>query len=70
MYNPYLYEKLAQARHQELLQEAGQQRLVAQMPRRHPQVMQHAARRFAAFMRLPFFARKVGQSTRMATGQL
>jgi hypothetical protein len=70
MYNPYLYEKLAQAHHHELLQEAGKQRMLAQLPRRHPQVMQNLARRLAAFMSLPFSSKKVGQSARMATGQL
>jgi hypothetical protein len=71
MYNPYLYEKLAQAHYQELVQEAEQQRMLAQLPRRHPQLMQNAARRLAAFlMSLPFPDKKVAQSARTATGQL
>ena len=71
MYNPYLYEKLAQAHRQELLQEAEQQRMLAQLPRRHPQLMQNVARRLAAFlMSLPFSAKKVEQPARTVTGQL
>ena len=71
MYNPYLYEKLAQAHYQELLQEAEQQRMLAQLPRRHPQLMQNVARRLAAFlMSLPFPTKKVVQSARTVTGQL
>jgi hypothetical protein len=70
MYNPYLYEKLAQTHRQELLQEAEQQRLLAQLPRRHPQVMQDLAGRLAAFMSLRFSSKKVERPARMATGQL
>jgi hypothetical protein len=50
MHNPYLYEKLAQAHRQELLQEAEQQRMLAQLPRRHPQLMQNIARQLVAFL--------------------
>jgi hypothetical protein len=71
MYNQYLYEKLTQAHHQELLQEAEQRRMLAQMPRRHPQLMQHVARRCVAFfMSLQFSTKKVKQSARTVTGQL
>jgi hypothetical protein len=71
MYNPYLYEKLAQAHYQELLQEAEQQRMLAQMPRRHPQLMQNVARWLAAFLvSLPVPGKKVVRSERMVTGQL
>lgn len=71
MLDPYLYEKLAQARYQELLHEAEQQRMLAQLPRRHPQLMQNVARRLAAFlMSLPFSAKKVKQSARTVTGEL
>jgi hypothetical protein len=71
MYNPYLYEKLAQAHRQELLQEAEQQRMLAQLPRRHSQLMQNVARRLAAFlMNLPFPAKKVEQPASTVTGQL
>ena len=71
MYNPYLYEKLANTHRQELLQEAKQQCLFAQMPRHHSQARQNPVRRLAAFlMRLPLSSKKVGQPARMATGQL
>lgn len=70
MYNPYIYEKLAHAHHQELLQEAEKQHMLAQLPRRHPRLIQNLARRLAAFMSLPFSAKKLGKSARMATGQL
>jgi len=71
MYNPYLYEKLAQAHYQELLQEAEQQRMLAQLPRRHPQLMQNVARRLAALlMSLLFPTKGVVQSARTVTGQL
>ena len=71
MFNPYLYDKLAQSHHQELLLEAEQQRMLAQLPRRHPQLMQNVTRRLAAFLlKLPISGKKVEQSTRSATGQL
>lgn len=71
MFNPYLYEKLAQSHHQELLQEAEQHRMLSQLPRRHPQLMQNVTRRLAAFLsRIPFSAKKVEQSMKSATGQL
>jgi hypothetical protein len=71
MCNPYLYEKLAQAHYQELLQEAEQQRMLAQLPRHQPQLMQHVTRRLAAFLTsLPFSTKKVEQPARRVTGQL
>jgi len=71
MYNPYLYEKLVQAHYQELLQEAEQQRMLAQLPRRHPRLMQNVARRLAAFlMSLLFSAKEVEQPARRVTGEL
>ena len=70
MYNPYIYEKLAQAHRQELLQEAEQQRMLAQLPRRHPQLIQNFARQLAAFMSLHFAAKKVARPAKVATGQL
>jgi hypothetical protein len=71
MHNPYLYEKLAQAHYQELLQEAEQQRMLAQLPRRHPQLMQNVTRRLAAFlMSLPFLTQKVEPPVRRVTGEL
>ncbi len=71
MFNPYLYEKLAQSHHQELLQEAEQQRMLSQLPRRHPQLLQNVTSRLAAFLlNRPISLKKVEHSTRSATGQL
>ena len=71
MFNPYLYDKLAQSHHQELLQEAEQQRMLSQLPRRHPQLMQKVTRRLAAVvLNFPISVKKVKLSTRSATGQL
>jgi hypothetical protein len=71
MYNTYLYKKLAQAHEKELIQEAEQQRTLAQLPRRHAQLMQNVTRRLAAFfMSPPFSTKKVEQSVRTITGQL
>ena len=71
MFNPYLYEKLTQSHRQELLQEAEQQRMFAQLPQRHPQLMQNVTRRLAAFfLKLSFSVKKAEQSTRPVTGQL
>lgn len=71
MSNPYINEKLAQAHYQELFHEAEQQRMLAQLPRRHPQLMGNVAGRLAAFlMSLPFSAKKMVQPARKATGQL
>jgi hypothetical protein len=67
MSNPYLYEKLAQAHYQELLHEAEQQRMLAQLPQSHPHLMQNVARQLAAFlMSLPFSTNKVVQPARKA----
>jgi hypothetical protein len=71
MYNPYLYDKLIQNHRQELLQEAEQQRMLAQLPRQHPQLMQNIASRFAAFFTsLQFSNNKLEQSARTVTGNL
>lgn len=71
MLHPHFYEKLAQVRYQELLQEAEQQRMLAQLPRRHPQLMQNVVRRLAALLKnLPFFAKKVELPVRRVTGEL
>ena len=60
MSNPYLYKKMVQAHHQELLYEAKQQRMAAQMPRHHTHLMWNIARRLAAFLvSLLFSANKV-----------
>ncbi len=71
MSNPYLYDKLVQAHYQELLHEAEQQRMLAQLPQRQPHLMRNVARRLAAFlMSLPFSTKKVVQPARKVTGQL
>ncbi|HEX6553738.1 MAG TPA: hypothetical protein VF026_13310 [Ktedonobacteraceae bacterium] len=71
MSNPYLYKKLAQAHYQELFHEAEQQRLLAQLPRRHPHLIHNVAGRLATFlMTLPFSIKKGVQPARKATGQL
>lgn len=43
MSNHYLYEKLAQARYQERLREAEQERMLAQLPRHHPHLVRNVA---------------------------
>jgi hypothetical protein len=71
MFNPYLYEMLTQAHSQELLHEAEQQRMLAQLPRRHPQLMRTIAQRFAAFlMSFSFITKKMEHSRKMVTGEL
>jgi hypothetical protein len=71
MSNPYLYEKLTQAHAQELLHEAEQQRMLAQLPQHHPQLMQNLARRLVAFLvSLSFSAKKVEHARRTVTGEL
>ena len=71
MSNPYLYKKLIQAHDQELLHEAEQQRMLAQLPRRQPHLMRNVVGRLAAFlMSLPFSSKKVVQPARKVTGQL
>ena len=45
--------------------------LLAQVPRRHPKLIQKVPRRLAAFlMSLPFTSKKVEQSANTVTGQL
>jgi hypothetical protein len=71
MFNPYLYEKLAQTHYQELLQEAEQQRMLIQLPRRHPHLIHTIIKQLATYrLTPPFFAKSVKQSTRTVTGQL
>ncbi len=69
MSNPYLHDKLVQAHSQELLHEAEQQRMLAQLPQRRPHLMRNVARQLAAFL-LPFSTKKMVQSARKVTGQL
>ena len=69
--SPYLYNKMLQQHDRELLQEAEQQRMLAELPRRQSSLKQYIARRLAAFRAsLPFSTRQVKQGTRTATGQL
>ena len=42
MPNPYLYEKMAQAHHEDLMRESARQRLLARLPR-HPRSMSRRA---------------------------
>ena len=71
MLHPHLYEKLAEVRYQELSREAEQQRMLAQLPRRHPQFMQNVIGQLIAFFKsLLFPANKMGQPARRVTGQL
>ena len=67
----YLYEKLAQAHYQELLHEAEQQRMLAQLPRRRPTLIQNVTRQLATFLKsLPFSDKKGEPSARTVSGQL
>jgi hypothetical protein len=71
MSNPYLNEKLAQAHYQELFHEAERQRMLAQLPRQHPNLMRNVAERLTAFLiSLPFSTKKGGPTTRKVTGEL
>jgi hypothetical protein len=71
MNNPYLYDKLIQNHRQELLREAEQRRMLAQLPRHHTQFMHDISRRFAAFfMNHQIFNKKMEHSARTVTGNL
>jgi hypothetical protein len=71
MSNPYLYEKLIQAHYQGLLHEAELQRMLAQLPQRHPHLIWHVVGRLTAFLiSLPFSAKKAVPLARKVTGQL
>jgi DNA-binding transcriptional regulator YbjK len=69
MLHPDIYEKLVQAHYQELLHEAEQQHMLAQLPRRHPQLLQNVARRFTAFF-TNLFVKKVERLERAITRPL
>ncbi len=69
-YNPYLYEKLAQAHHQELLREAEQQRLVARLSHRSPSMIGTVVSRLRAFLVRSAPAKPAGLHVRAATGKL
>ena len=69
--NPYLYNKMAQQHVRELVQEAEQQRMLAELPHYHSPLMHYVARRLAAFrVSLPFSTKHIKQEARTATGQL
>ena len=69
--NLYLYNKMLQQHERELLQEAEQQRMLAELPRHQASLKKYTAGRLAAFgVSLPFSTRQVKQGTRTATGQL
>jgi hypothetical protein len=71
MYHPYLQEQVAHAHHQELLREAEQQRLLQQLPRRHPHLVQAMIARWNAFLTtLPGSARQAESQVRTVTGKL
>jgi hypothetical protein len=71
MYNPYLYDKLVQNHRQELLQEAEQRRMLAQLPQHQTKMMQNFANRFAAFVTgFHLSNKRVEKSPRMVTGKL
>jgi hypothetical protein len=71
MLHPDIYDKLTQAHHHDLFHEAEQQRMLAQLPRRHPQLLQSVARRFVAFFtNPPFFVKKVERLERAITRPL
>jgi hypothetical protein len=70
-YNPYLYEKLAQAHHQELLREAEQQRLVARLSHRSPSMLGTVVSRLRAFLVVRSAPAKPAElHVRAATGKL
>ena len=69
--NLYLYNKMLQQHDRELLQEAEQQRMLAELPRRQSSLKKYIAGRRTAFrVSLPFSNRQVKQGARTATGQL
>ena len=69
--NLYLYNKMLQQRDRELLQEAKQQRMLAELPRRQSSLKKYIAGRLAAFrVSLPLSTRQGKQGARRATGQL
>jgi hypothetical protein len=69
--NPYLYHKMVQQHDRELVREAEQQRMLAELPHFQSPLIQYVARRFAAFrVRLLFFTKHMKQEARTATGQL
>ena len=71
MYHPYLQEQVARAHYQELVREAEQQRLLQQLPRRHPRLMQVMIARWNALLTaLLRLAKQVEPHMRTTTGEL
>jgi hypothetical protein len=69
--NLYLYNKMLQKHDRELLQEAEQQRMLAELPRRHSSLKKYVAGRRAALrVSLPFSTRQGEPGARTATSQL
>ena len=69
--NLYLYNKMLQQHERELLQEAEQQRMLAELPLRQSSLKKYVAGQLAALrVSLPFSTRQVKQGARTATGQL
>lgn len=69
-YNPYLYEKFAQAHRQELLREAEQHRLLARLSPRDPGMIDSVVSRLRAFLVRPVSANPAELQRRTATGKL
>ena len=71
MYHPFLQEQVAYAHKQELLREAEQQRLLQQLPRQHPRLVQAMIARWNAFLTaLPRSPKQASSQVRTATGKL
>ena len=69
--NLYLYNKMLQQHDRELLQEAEQQRMLAELPRCQSSLKNSIVGRLAAFrVSLSSSIRQGKQGTRTATGQL
>jgi len=69
--NLYLYNKMLQQHDRELLQEAEQQRMLAELPRPQSSLKKYiTGRRAAIRASLPFSTRQGNQGARTATGQL
>ncbi len=68
-YNPYLYEKYAQVRQQELLREAEQMRLARLSPR-SPGMMNTVMSRLHAFLVRSVSAKPADLHMKAVTGQL
>ena len=69
--NLYLYNKMLQHHDRELLQEAEQQRMLAELPRPQSSLKKYITGQLAAFrLSLPFSTRQGNQGARTATGQL